>query len=343
MKIRWNSKAQFVFMLFFSSLVFFFPFFIKLIIKFLFSIKIFNILFFFEKNKYPCRFLRYLYNDQKNANSCKEDCLKMDSRRFGNAMIQFLRVLQVSRLAGIKTVFFPKNLLNQKKSFSIRGIDFIPMNSTNILNCYSKHFFDPIPKLPRLHFFIESEFKTQFKKYLYNITIPNNTLVIHIRSGDIFRRHPFFKYGQPPCNYYLDVIHMRNWSQIILVAEDNKNPCIKILSKEANINFKVNNLTTDLSILLNAPNLVLSRGSFGYAIILLSNKLKNLFMFNQSSSRIPDHFNCVPSDKYYNKILKYWKNSWIQRKMMTNSHCLKWEFIPRGPKNDHIFLHEHYI
>ena len=69
------------------------------------------------------------------------------------------------------------------------------------------------------------QFQTKFLNK-YKAKVPENALVVHIRSGDIFDNNTeHHKYGQPPCNYYLDAISMRNWSKVIVIAEDRKNPC----------------------------------------------------------------------------------------------------------------------
>lgn len=302
-----------------------------------------NIILFYEKNKHPCKLLRYLFDDETNANTCNENCLRIKKvLRFGNSMIQLLNIIQIANVTGIKNVYFPNKFLLQKKSFSIKGINFFVINSTKTLNCYTGIFYERSKKLPKLPFFIDPDFKKLFQKSLYQMSLPKDALVIHVRAGDVFKRifNINFKYGQPPCNYYLDVIRMKNWSQVILIAEDSSNPCVKVISKKANVKFKPRDLTTDLSILINAPNLALSRGSFCYAIILLSKNLKNIYTFNQSSSKIPDHFNCIPTDDFYNSVVKYWKKSRVQIKKIINSKCLQWEFIPKGPKNADGYIHD---
>lgn len=329
--------------------LFLLPFYLYFFFQYIFSFYYPSVIFFFQKNKYPCRFVRYLFDDANNANTCTEKCLRIKKAlRFGNAMIQLLNVIKIAKLTGMKNVFFPKNFLILKSSFSIKDINFIVINSTKkndktgSLNCYSRIFYERSKKISKLPFFIDPEFVNYFHKFLYKIRIPNDSLVIHIRAGDVFKRHfnINFKYGQPPCNYYLDVFRMRNWSQIFLIAEDSSNPCVKILSRVISKPFKPHNLTTDLSILINAPNLVLSRGSFGYAIVLLSKKLQNLYTFNQSSTKIPDHFNCVPTDDYYNSVIKYWEKSRIQKKKLINSNCMRWEYVPKGPKNTNSYIHD---
>ena len=96
-----------------------------------------------------------------------------------------------------------------------------------------------------------------------------------------------------------------------------------------------------MSILLNAKNLVVSRGTIGFSIILLSNKIKNLFMFNRSVSWLPDHLNCVPTDVYYNDLIKHWKNTTYQRNLMLTSKCERWEFFKKD-SND-FFLRGNFV
>ncbi|CAM9552717.1 unnamed protein product [Choristocarpus tenellus] len=43
-------------------------------------------------------------------------------------------------------------------------------------------------------------------------------LVIHIRSGDVYSEDPHPGYGQPPLEYYIDILGARDWSRVSILA-----------------------------------------------------------------------------------------------------------------------------
>eukprot|EP01036_Dinobryon_divergens_P022092 gene22092-30327_t len=67
--------------------------------------------------------------------------------------------------------------------------------------------------------------------YPYGCTSPemrcpsgmNSTLVVHIRSGDIFAGNPHPPYRQPPVLFYQQVFRWRAWDRIVLVTSLEKN------------------------------------------------------------------------------------------------------------------------
>ncbi len=76
---------------------------------------------------------------------------------------------------------------------------------------------------------------TILENYVDNKREFNDDLVIHIRTGDIFKSriiHP--KYGQPPLSFYMLVISFLNPSSIRFIFEDFSNPIIKLLIEYVN-------------------------------------------------------------------------------------------------------------
>ena len=131
---------------------------------------------------------------------------------------------------------------------------------------------------------------------------------------------------------------MRNWSQVRIISENEDNPCVNVLKEMGGI-FTKNDFKTDFSFLIHAKNFVISRSSLCYAAILLSKEIKKLYTFNQSSSRIPNHLNCVPSEFFYRKVIVHWSNSEEQRNLILSSSCLKWEFVNEGNQDLKSYLH----
>ena len=222
---------------------------------------------FFDKNKInffvskiyaykpSCYLVRSLFKDSKNF--CNEACLEINqSLNFGNAMIQLLRVTQIAKTTNMTEVYFPRGFLHINKSFSLYGIQFRVKNESHNPNCYSHFFEDPIFDLPKTPYEIEDQFKDLIYSLFYNISVPDDVLVLYFRSGDIFtKKRVDYHYAQPPCSYYRDVINKKKWSDVILISQDNSNPCVDVISKYVNKSLEIHDLNTDISILLNAKNI----------------------------------------------------------------------------------------
>ncbi len=123
-------------------------------------------------------------------------------------------------------------------------------------------------------------------KYINKILITpdiqsEDTLVIHIRSGDIFNEHIHPSYIQPPFEYYRFIIDNNHYRNIIIVTEpDMSNPVIyKLLEHYQNIHIFSRILTQDIAMILGAQNLVIGTGSFAYILSLCSTHLKHLYCF----------------------------------------------------------------
>ena len=128
---------------------------------------------------------------------------------------------------------------------------------------------------------------------------------------------------------------MKNWSNIILVAQNDANPCVNIVKKSNDkIQYQKQSWSKDLALLLNAEHYVASKGTIWIAVSFLSKKLKTLFTFDQPQTHIRDHMNCVPQNQY-KRIMRRWYYSRSQENEILHSNCTKWEFIKYEPQNDH--------
>ena len=155
---------------------------------------------------------------------------------------------------------------------------------------------------------------------------------MHLRSGDIWARPELGRgYGQPPCNFYLDVMKKKNWSDIILLSEDRRNICVDVLVKHG-AKYVRRPWHIDVTYLLNAENLAVSRGSIWVAISKLSIKLKNLYMFDQGQTTIRDHMNCVATPQFRDSVLGFWEKSPSQLDLILTSSCERWEFVKSKPQ-----------
>ncbi len=149
---------------------------------------------------------------------------------------------------------------------------------------------------------IQNVFQNEIKNnipFIKDQSISEDTLVIHIRSGDIFSN---FKsdYYQNPINYYQALI--KKYEKILLVtSEEQNNPVIKVLKKYNNIKIQSTSIENDFNTIYNATNLATSGvGTFPIAAALMSKNLKNLYY---SNLYLEEHLN--PSMISKNKIKHY--------------------------------------
>lgn len=115
-----------------------------------------------------------------------------------------------------------------------------------------------------------------------------NTLVVHIRSGDVWWIGPNAAKGRenylpPPLSFYIDVIESHRATNIIVVSEPGKvSPIVLQLLKRypGKLRLQAADLHKDVATIFNARNLVLSQGSFAYTISLGSRSLRKIWYFN---------------------------------------------------------------
>lgn len=287
----------------------------------------------------PCIRIRKIF-DMDIEYNCTETCIRIiTGGRFGNHFNSFCTALFAAKTSGLKTIYVTKGFLLLPKSFVYDDI-FIKVKEKKFfrktkINCFSHKFFAigfrnlNSSDYKRLGSELRQDFATMFINSLPHVVIPNNSLVVHFRSGDIFNDGWVSRfYGQPPCNYYLDAIRSRNWSKVILVSEDRKNPCVNVVEKVAG-EYKQRSFEEDLAIMLNAENFVISKGTLCKAIITISRKIKNVFAFHDARINKVNTFVCIATNTYAEVVLKKWFNNQIQREMILNSSCVRWEFFPK--------------
>lgn len=114
--------------------------------------------------------------------------------------------------------------------------------------------------------------------------LKDDTVVIHIRGGDIFSRKNYYcpvisRYIQNPLIYYKWVID--KFEKAIILTEDYSNPTVKHLEKYQKVNVKISSLEDSLITLLRSKNIATGGiSSFPIAAALLSKNLKNLYTTN---------------------------------------------------------------
>ncbi|MEM9772396.1 MAG: hypothetical protein AAF889_12510 [Cyanobacteria bacterium P01_D01_bin.73] len=124
-----------------------------------------------------------------------------------------------------------------------------------------------------------------FLGFIPDRRITEDTLVIHLRSGDIFSDALNDFYWQPPLAFYRKLIISEGYMDIVIVTEtDNINPCaqglIESLEGEVDsIRLQTDSLQNDINTVLSATNLVASNSSFSFGLALASHRIKRWYRF----------------------------------------------------------------
>lgn len=124
------------------------------------------------------------------------------------------------------------------------------------------------------------------KKYIFpNLKVPqketfdDNTIVMHLRSGDNYHKifNPPTNYIPNPLIYYLNLIE--SFDKCILITEpDRENPIIHELIKINKVEIQSSSVADDFSTLMRSKNLALSGvGTFAMAAALCSHNIENLY------------------------------------------------------------------
>jgi hypothetical protein len=153
---------------------------------------------------------------------------------------------------------FPENNIEIKDIFYYNGLTMNDKQKEEIINKYIK---------PYISYDLEDKYGIDF----------DEDLIIHIRSGDIFKESfPLTHYTQPPYIFYKKVLNENIYKKIYICSENfNLNPVIKKLLEEySNVVFLPNSLEIDFKIMLNAQHFVTSNSSLSYIVNLLSTKKK---------------------------------------------------------------------
>ena len=164
--------------------------------------------------------------------------------------------------------------------------------------------------------------------YLYNkltikkdLEIDDDTLVVHIRTGDIFYDNWHSLYSQNPLSYYLKISEIYK-KVIIVCGKEINNPVINLLKNHNKFSIQSGSFIEDFNLLLNAKNLATS-GVTGFPMTaaLMSQKLKN---FYHSDLYLKEHLNPEMLNKNKINIHSYKIDDYIPPgKFIKNKENLK--------------------
>ena len=205
---------------------------------------------------------------------------------FGNEIVSFNNLIYYCEILGIKNIYLNsginwliKNDINTDKiHLSIISPNKINCNSDDTLcSTMAKFFFPTIIKSERRSIILKDEIKRNLPK----ININKEDLYIYIRSGDSFNIGGNDRYPLVPYCFYQKVLSNFKFNDIYLISPDDKSPIIgKLLTDYPKIKHKFNSRDIDLSLLMNAYNLLNSVSSFSYAAINFNDNLINLFEYD---------------------------------------------------------------
>ena len=265
------------------------------------------------------------------------------SFHFGNSLVLLNNLIYYCEILNIKSIYLnsnykwpiSQNISYGKMNISIISTKIINLNDDNIIIFDRKLIYFQKVFKPEIRINI---LKSEIKRNLPEIKINENDLYIHIRGGDIFayKAKGNINYAQPPLCFYIKVISKFKFKNIFILSVDKSNPIIKLLISEFPQIFLTHNpIENDISLLLNAFNLIGSMSSFLTTIIILNENLRNFFEYdNYSLSQKYLHlhhdiykykinysiYKIKPSTKYLKEMFP-WKNTKEQRKLMINEKC----------------------
>ena len=207
---------------------------------------------------------------------------------FGNRMIIFNNVIYYFEILGVKNIYvdykynwyIKDKIITKKYNISSLPTSQINCNDAKTLCINFRHGYPFFPTIivpeVRIHLL-----KDEIKRNLPKINIHPDDLVIHVRSGNIFRSFILSFYPQPPFCFYKYILSQNKFKNIYIIAEDNYNPVInKLISVFSNIIFNQNNIGVDLAYLCNAYNLVGSVSSFLIESIKLNGNLRKYWEYD---------------------------------------------------------------
>ena len=209
------------------------------------------------------------------------------SFNFGNSLVLLNNLIYYCEILNIKSIYLnsyykwpiSQNISYGKMSISLISPININLNNDNIIIFDKKLIYFQKVFKPEIRINI---LKSEIKRNLPEIKINENDLYIHIRGGDIFayKAKGNINYAQPPLCFYIKVISKFKFRNIFILSMDNSNPIIKLLINEfPQIILTHNSIEIDISILLNAFNLIGSMSSFLTSIIITTVYHKNIYIY----------------------------------------------------------------
>ncbi|WCS22843.1 discoidin domain-containing protein [Methylobacterium sp. NMS14P] len=265
---------------------------------------------------------------------------------FGNCLVQYIIAVSIAKALNLKYIKVPKvdrsKVIFLTERLTCDGITFIPPDEPLPPDGYflSGLFFDPtqFERVTALRgptdsrAIVQSVIRPLFNGLPETFPAkPDDQLLIHIRSGDIFSTWVDPHYPQPPFAFYRMVIDRLlaegRIRSVKLVFENRLNPVIAEVEAYAErrglpVEIQSESLISDVAALVNGRYLVFGLGTFGPGICHLSDRVEQVFYF---ASNWPQGFQSIPTigkvvevrdlEGRYMKVGE-WQNTEAQRRMM---------------------------
>ena len=265
---------------------------------------------------------------------------------FGNSLITMNNLIFTCEIIGCNKIVLRDNRV--KRPWLIKNPIFIKkLNLTitlghhghcdddNVL-CVSIATWDPFSPT-----FVKPQVRIQYIRdelirNLPNVKTDPDDLYIHLRGGDVFNNKPSTTYAQPPLCFYEKILDNNKFKNIYILSMDRKNVVLDaLLNKYKNIIFNENRYEYDISLLINAYNIVTSVSSFVISTIKLNNNLKDLWEYdiNRLSEKffflhhhlykfdIKYKIHTMKSSDEYAQKMYIWRNTEVQVKLMLEDKC----------------------
>lgn len=286
--------------------------------------------------------IRFMCHDLENEASLRLPIIG----RFSNFILQLTNAIAIARRLGIKKIYLPDNhkvrdVFPHARTISCKSypvtisIGEIPQGvCLEALCLFNTSLLPSEPEFPPLNVLVD-EFKHDSHFAGTQLTIPATTLVVHIRSGDIFSEEGGVNsgYGQPPLAYYQEAISHYQPDSVILVYEDDCNPVVAALSDylaQMSVEYSIQSssvLRDDVGVLVKSSALVVSNGTFAGGVVAFNPCLETIYTFQRPfrphfmpkyESRSVKNFVVVDQRGAYREAIlnNNWANSPEQRRMM---------------------------
>jgi hypothetical protein len=246
--------------------------------------------------------------------------------RYGNNWYQLTRALAYSAFLELRRIYLKPPFLYFNHSFIVKnGIEVVlgrPIEWTGVILGF--FCFEPFDtSCIRCNLREGTDIlRDHVLACLPRVLVHNSSLVMHLRSGDIFQGsgNPF--YGQPPCSFYLRAMEMDgDHSNSQIVSENDLNPCVHFLVRHGAV-FRPASLPMDLGRMVFCHRFVLARSLLSKCVMYLSPWPKTHYTFQAKHREWGKHVNCEPTDDYVQKVLgSAWRNTRNQRLLLLRASC----------------------
>lgn len=251
----------------------------------------------------------------------------------GNALKMlnnFINICEKIKCKNIITPYGLQNIIKNPINYKEYNITIFPSSFEN------KMKVDIKLSNPSIYYFSykkkphEMRLKVIREEVLNNIpkyNISPDDLYINIRSGDIFVNAINSDYSQPPLCFYQKIINEKNYKNNFIVSNGHENPVVdKLLKLFPEIKYVHDSVEGDISIIVNAYNLIMPVSTFPWTLIRLNYNLINLYIYelnNYNWSKINSStIHIMKPSPYYDNIMKRkWKKTKKQLELMINENC----------------------